>query len=37
MQLQLNEILNAKQAALLNKVYNHINLKQNLSNEEDTI
>ena len=31
---QLNENLNAKQAALSNKVYNHLSFKENLSNED---
>ena len=34
--MQLNENLNAEQAALTNKVYNHLSFKENLSNEEDT-
>ena len=36
LQRQLNENLNAKQVALSNKNYNHLSLKENLSNEEDT-
>ena len=36
LQPQLNENLNAKQAALLNNVYNHLTFKAYLSNEEDT-
>ena len=32
---QLNENLNAKQAAMLNKVYNYLSFKENLSNEEN--
>ena len=35
LQPQLNEYLFAKQAALPNKVYNHLSFKENLSNEED--
>ena len=35
MKSQLNENFNAKQAALLNKVYNYLSFKENLSNEEN--
>ena len=35
LQPQLNENLYTKQAALPNKVYNHLSFKENLSNEED--
>ena len=35
LQPHLKENLNAKQAALPNKVYNHLSFKENLSNKEE--